>query len=62
VDIFVKAIDAVETLTYSEAVRLYLAAGRTRTARLLREKGVIVLYPAEWRGTILWRGPYEDAG
>lgn len=56
VDIFIKAVDAVETTTYSEAIRHYMAAGRTRTARLLRQKGVVVLYPANCMGTILWRG------
>ena len=62
VDIFVKAVDAPESVTDSEAVRQYLANARTRTARLLAEKGVVALYPVRSRGTILWRGPYERAG
>lgn len=62
VDIFVKAVDALESTPALEAIRQYLASARTRTARLLAEKGVVALHPTHLRGTILWRGRDERVG
>lgn len=37
-----------------EAVRSYLAGGRTETARRLSEKPVVLLWPARLRGRVIW--------
>jgi hypothetical protein len=54
VDILVKSIDAADSVRFEDAVRQYLRASRTPTARCLAEKAVVVLHPGEARGTVLW--------
>lgn len=36
------------------AVRAYLRAGRTETARLLAQKAVVMLWPERLRGSVAW--------
>jgi len=54
VDIFVKSFEASDGMPFDAAVRQYLRSGRTPSARFLAQKAVIVLYPTEWRGRVLW--------
>lgn len=54
VDLFAKSIDAPEDLPFAEAVRQYLRASKTPAARFLAKKAVVVVYPDEARGKILW--------
>ena len=54
VDIFVKSIEAEDDASFEEAIRLYLHTARTRTARNLAKKAIVVVYPGELRGRILW--------
>jgi hypothetical protein len=54
VDILVKSIDTPDELPFEEAVRQYLRTSGTPTARCLAQKAVVVVYPGEVRGKILW--------
>ena len=54
VDLMGRAIIADEGEDPVTAVRRYLAAGRTESARRLAQKAVVLLEPAHRRGEIVW--------
>jgi hypothetical protein len=54
VDIFVKSIDGDDDLPVEEAIWQYLRNPNTRTAKCLATKAVVVVYPNELLGKILW--------
>jgi len=54
VDIFVKSFEVPDDAPFDAAVRHYLRAGRTLTARCLSQKPVVVVCPSEARGRVLW--------
>jgi hypothetical protein len=54
VDLMARAIPVPRRAGLVTAIRQYLELGRTRTARLLAQKAVIVLQPARLRGSVVW--------
>ncbi|MGP3919032.1 hypothetical protein [Nonomuraea sp. 10N515B] len=54
VDLFVRALPVSIDADPVGAVREYLSAGRTQSARLLAAKGVVLIDPAGRRGEIVW--------
>ena len=55
VDLFVKSIPSHTTGSYHGSVREYLKARRTKTARCLAAKAVVVLAPLEDVGSVIWQ-------
>lgn len=58
VDLLGRALQVEPTANRREAVRSWLL-GNGKTPRLLRQKAVIGLYPARYRGKVLW-DPYIE--
>jgi hypothetical protein len=54
VDLLGRSIDAELGDDPIDAVRRYLSAGTTASARCLREKAVVMLEPEKYRGRIAW--------
>jgi len=54
VDLFGRSISALENDDPVEAVRRYLREGRTKSARHLRQKAMVLIEPETLRGTIVW--------
>lgn len=54
VDLLGRSLDVAPNADPVEAVRHYLAAGRTETARHLAGKAVVVLEPEPLRGQVIW--------
>lgn len=55
VDLLGRSLNVSLDVDPVEAVRGYLAAGRTETARQVAKKAVVLLEPEELRGEIIWR-------
>jgi len=49
-----RSISATVTDDPVVALRRYLQESRTQSARLLAEKAVVILEPANIRGTVVW--------
>jgi hypothetical protein len=60
VDFLGRSIKCAEGTDPIDAVRDYLASGKTDSARKLAEKAVVVLEPAELRGRIIWPRPADQ--
>ena len=56
VDLLGRSIEATESAVPVSALRSYLSAGNTETARLLAQKAVVLIEPGALAGTIVW--PY----
>src|SRR5262245_66682144 len=54
VDLIGRSIVAEESEDPATAVRRYLAAGQTKSARRLAQKAVVLLEPAHRRGEVVW--------
>jgi hypothetical protein len=54
VDLIGRSVDASRHDDPVMAVRRYLSAGRTESARLLAAKAVVLLEPSRWLGEIVW--------
>lgn len=54
VDLMARSISATVTDDPVVALRRYLQESRTQSARLLAEKAVVILEPANIRGTVVW--------
>lgn len=54
VDLLGRSIPAQQHEDPVSAIRRYLRAGKTESARRLREKAVVILEPKALRGTIVW--------
>lgn len=54
VDLIGRSLDVRSGADPVDAVRRYLSAGRTETARLLATKAVVLLEPEDLRGEIIW--------
>jgi hypothetical protein len=54
VDLIGRSLDVSPDADPVEAVRRYLSAGRTETARQLAMKAVVLLEPEDLRGEIIW--------
>ncbi len=57
VDVIGRSIPISPANTPADAVLRYLTAGRTASAQALAERPVIVLWPDEQRGNVIWKGP-----
>jgi len=62
VDLVGRSIPSVRLDDPGQAVRCYLQAGATRSARALRERPVVLLEPAPGRGQIVWPESEEEPG
>lgn len=54
VDLLMRALEVPEDADAADALVAYLATGRTRSARMLAAKGVVLIDPADRRGEIVW--------
>ena len=54
VDVIGRSIEVRQGQDGPDAVKVWLSARRTPSARLIRMRPVIVIYPASLRGTLLW--------
>ena len=54
VDLMGRSIEVARKADPVTAIRQYLQRSRTRSARLLAEKAVVILQPARLRGTVVW--------
>lgn len=54
VDIIGRSIKCSAQQPTTECVQEWLRSGRTTSARLIAQRPVIVIYPAELRGKVLW--------
>lgn len=54
VDLIGRSLEVSPEANPVEAVRAYLAAGRTETARQLARKAVVLLEPEPLRGQVIW--------
>jgi hypothetical protein len=54
VDLMGRALSVAPDADPVQAVRAWLATSNNKTPRLLREKAVVGLYPARYRGKIIW--------
>src|SRR4051812_1295097 len=61
VDLIGRSLDVAPTADPVEAVRRYLGAGRSETARQLAMKAVVLLEPENLRGEIIWPQPSRSA-
>jgi hypothetical protein len=59
VDVFVRALPVGPGADPIEAVRDYLHRAGTKTARLLAQKGVVILEPDELLGAVAWPHPAD---
>ena len=61
VDLMGRALPVKRDANPGEVVRDWLATSNNATPRLLRKKAVVGLYPARYRGKVLWE-PVPDPG
>ncbi|MFG1872266.1 hypothetical protein [Micromonospora arborensis] len=54
IDLFMRILPVNTDAEPAAALREYLRAGRTESARRLATKGVVLMDPAERRGEIVW--------
>jgi hypothetical protein len=54
VDLLMRALPVPPDADAMEAVRAWLAEGRTESARLLATKGVVLIKPNKYRARIIW--------
>jgi hypothetical protein len=56
VDLFGRSIEKQRSETPVRTLQRYLREGRKPSARRLAERPVVVLWPSEQRGQIIWKG------
>ena len=54
VDVLGRSIEKQPSEDFADAIRRYLAAGRTTTSKKLSEKAVVIVEPEERRGEVVW--------
>jgi hypothetical protein len=56
VDVLGRSIEKQRWETAVQSLQRYLRQGRTESARRLAARPVVVLWPSEKRGQIIWKG------
>jgi hypothetical protein len=56
VDVLGRSIEKLRSETAFQSLHRYLRQGRTESARRLAARPVVVLWPSEKRGQIIWKG------
>ena len=59
VDLLGRSLEVEGEADPAVALRKYLSEGRTKTARRLSEKAVVLLEPADQLGTVVWPAGYD---
>ncbi len=54
VDVLGRSIEKEPSEDFADAIRRYLAAGRTTTVKKLSEKAAVIVEPEERRGEVVW--------
>jgi hypothetical protein len=62
VDMMARSLPVKRGVDPVHAVRAYLTAGRTETARKLAAKAAVIVWPEALRGTVAWPPPGGESG
>lgn len=57
VDLFGRSIEHRRTESTNLAIQRWLASGHTKSARMLAQKAVVVIWPSNELGTVIWPTP-----